>query len=136
MIIDFIPPPKIPTLHSLNKKPTDYTRPFCQHNALVLDEERGMVQCDNCKEEMSPLEALKILCQRVWWEENTRERQLEYDTKRVSKVQVAAFLCLFEAGITPEKFAVRWQKEDEKRKVATIEMKEKEPSVDNGEAAS
>jgi hypothetical protein len=120
-IIEFNP--KTPAIHSLTKKGPDYSNRICQHDALIVDEERGMVKCTPCGEEMSPLEALKVLCRRIWWEENGRERQLEYDAKRVSKVQTAAFQCLFEAGITPEKFAERWKKENEKRKAAAVEMK-------------
>jgi len=119
-IIEFSPKAPAVESHSLTQKRKPLSS--CQHNALVLDAERAMVRCKNCGEEMSPVEALQILCRRIWWEENARERQLEYDAKRVGKVQSAAFLCLFEAGITPEKFAERWKKENEKRKAAAVEV--------------
>lgn len=118
-IIEFKPGQE---LHVLEER-RDRTS-ICRHNALTVDFERGMVTCKNCEKEMSPLQALKILCQAIWWKENERECQIQYDLKRVSKVQTAAFLCLFEAGITPEKYAARWAKEEEKRKTVAVEIKE------------
>lgn len=84
---------------------------YCQHNALIVDERREMVTCKTCGDEMSLLEAMRLLYRRIWWEENSRERQLDYDGKRVSRVQSAAFTCLYEAGVTPERYAERWNKE-------------------------
>jgi hypothetical protein len=105
----------------------------CEHNVLEVDERRGVVICKTCGDEMSPLEALKLLYRTIWWEENTRERQIEYDQKRVSKVQVAALICLYEAGVTPEKYAERWNKEHARR--ATLEIAkvaEKQVAIDGG----
>jgi hypothetical protein len=101
----------IPTQHTLDIDRRHRQYNPCKHNRLLVNEERGLVICQDCEEEMSPLEGMKLLCRRIWWEENIRERQIEYDLKRVSKVQSAALICLYEAGITPEKYVQRWQKE-------------------------
>jgi hypothetical protein len=106
---------EFPSGHSLEcipSSPSRYVRyqgelhaRVCEHNALELDERRGLVICEHCADEMSPLEALKTFARHIWWEENAREREMEHQIKRVSKVQKAALEYLFRAGITPEKYA-------------------------------
>lgn len=114
---------EFPSQHSLDLKRQDsfpvVNRPdgkyfICHHNALEVDEQRGMVTCKHCQTEMSPLEALKVLCFQIWWEENKREREIEYESKRM-KIQREAFRCLFEAGVTAEKYANRLEKFTQER---------------------
>src|SRR6266436_4565373 len=89
------------TKHMLirTRKPSSY----CPHNAMQLNVEERTVTCTTCNEELDPYEALRILAQRTWWEENARERALEQEEKRVRKVQTAAVEHLYAAGVTPEK---------------------------------
>lgn len=115
--------------HSLARKKKKYNFE-CKHDGLLIDEERGLVTCKACKKEMSCLQAMLLLCSRIWWEENTRERQIEYDLKRVTKVQAAALTCLYEAGVTPEKYAQRWQKEQAIRAAKEVQKQAEVPLVD------
>jgi len=111
-----------PAKHSLREKrwPDKKYNP-CYHNQLVIDEDRGVVTCETCSEEMSPLKAMLLLCRKIWWENNIAERQIELDAKRVAKVQSAAIEHLYSAGFTPEKYAERYEKERQKR--AAVEIK-------------
>ena len=93
----------------------------CPHRALILNIEEREVRCKNCEVVLDPYQALETLCSRIWWEENARERQLEYDAKRVSKVQRIAIEHLHATGVTPEKYAIRWAAEEEKRKVIPVD---------------
>ena len=110
-----------PQKHSLRKK-SWHEKKFnpCHHNQLVINEDRGVVTCETCAEEMSPLKAIVLLCSKIWWEQNAEERRIEIDEKRVAKVQTAAIEHLYAAGMTPEKYAARWERERQKRAEAEI----------------
>jgi hypothetical protein len=84
----------------------------CWHNSMTVHPDSRTVTCDECEEELDPIEALLVICRKIWWQENQRERELEYEERRVRKVQAAAIMHLHAAGITPEKYAERWAKED------------------------
>ena len=114
--------------HSLEKKQEPY-KPYCAHPGLVIDRERGIVTCKYCSHEMSPLEGILLLCNKIWWQENNRERRIEYDLKCIAKTQKAAFLRLFEAGVTPEKYAERWAKEESERVQAAVSISEAKSKV-------
>lgn len=118
---------KVATEHSLKRKRKQFND--CKHTALSIDEERGLVTCKTCNKEMSCLEGICMLADRIWWEENRRERQIEYDLKRVSTVQAAAVMCLYEAGVTPEKYAERWNKEHSRRTALEIQKEQISPLV-------
>jgi hypothetical protein len=112
-----------PVTHTLREKRRGIDTPYnpCIHNSLMIDEDRGVVTCKTCEEEMSPLRAMLLMCRRIWWEQNIAERKIELDAKRVAKVQTAAIEHLYAAGITPEKYAERWERERQKR--AEVEIK-------------
>lgn len=80
-----------PLKHTLRKRqyPEKKYNP-CRHSQLVIDEDRGVVTCETCAEEMSPLKGILLLCSKIWWEENIAERRIEIDARRVAKVQTAA----------------------------------------------
>ena len=123
-IIEFKP---APIKHTLRRKRHVYEE--CDHRQLCITDGQSKITCDLCKKEIDPLKAVIILADGLWWEEHRREAQLEYDTKRVTKVQAAAIEHLYAAGITPEKYAARWVKEDEKRKVVELARAEKETKI-------
>lgn len=107
------------------------TVPNCMHNALTVHPDSRTVTCDDCKDEVDPIEALLIVCRKIWWQENGRERELEYEEKRVSKVQAAAIMHLYKMGITPEIYAERWAREDARVKEAEAKLVEQlEASVE------
>ena len=131
--IEFKPRPPQVQIHSLEKsQKRDYSKPYCAHGALLISEQRGVVTCKYCQEEMSPLTGILLLCNRVWWDKQKQENQIEFDLKRVSKVQGAAFKCLFDAGITPDKYAVRWAREDENRRTAAVGIAPSDVQVKEG----
>jgi hypothetical protein len=125
-VVNFKP---CPVKHTLESKPRDWKKPHCDHRQMLIVEKKNIVECKSCGEELTPMEALLIVAREIWWTENARERQVEHDEKRVTKVQTAAVEHLHAAGITPEKYAVRWAKEDEKRKVVELEQAAKQTSV-------
>lgn len=103
----------------LRPKP-DPGRPRCEHSHLLVSERRCTVSCKDCEEALDPLEALLIVAQPKWLEEWACELAIERDVKRVSRVQRAAFQCLYEAGITPERYAAKW-KDKEQAQLAELE---------------
>jgi hypothetical protein len=112
MIIPWPPPIEPPKSSRKLRKVRDWTKPRCDHGALIVSEEERTVHCEKCKVQLDPIQALLVLCQSVWWKEKAEQDKLEYEEKRVSKVQYAAIAHLYEAGVTPEKYAERWAKED------------------------
>ena len=63
---------------------------------------------------------------KVWWEQNHLEAQLEYEEKRVKRVQYAAVASLYEMGITPERYAEKWMAEHARRRAvaATVNIRQ------------
>lgn len=55
-VVDFKPRPKSEASIAIKKRER-----FCPHLSIVIDEERQLVQCQNCSEEMSPMQGLMIV---------------------------------------------------------------------------
>ncbi|SRR6266404_6845736 len=117
--------------HRLTKKRAEYDS--CQHGNLQVDFKLRKVICLLCNKDMDPFDAFEILCQKTWWEEQRREGELEYEEKRVKKVQYAALRALFDMGVTPTKYLERWDAEHARRQAeaATVSIKQ-EPKVFTG----
>lgn len=120
MIVEFHKPP--PVRHLLRKKKREWDG--CRHAEFIINDRAGTVRCGRCNEEVTPFQALLTLCENWWFEANCQEMQIEFDAKRVAKVQGAAIEHLFKMGITPEKYATKWAAENEKHKA--IELKKEE----------
>jgi hypothetical protein len=119
--------------HKLKVKRTTYDA--CQHGHLIVDLKLRKVRCGLCDKDVDVFEALEILCRKAWWEENRLEAQLEYEEKRVKKVQYAAVAALYEMNVTPEKYTEKWAAEHARRQAlaATVNIKqEPTPKVFTG----
>lgn len=100
----------------------------CPHNAMKIHPDARTVTCDACGDEVDPIEALLIVASKIWWQESARERDLKNEQRRVEKVQYAAIAHLYAAGITPEKYAERWARED--RRVKALNSLREEHGTD------
>lgn len=118
MIIPMRPVQQPHAKHSLDRKPKDYSKPFCQHSSLLVDPDKRTVECARCKEILDPINAFLVVCSKLWWEKQAEERQIELDEKRVAKVQKAAVEHLVRAGITPEEYVVRYFEEKARQDAA------------------
>jgi hypothetical protein len=84
---------------------------YCPHTHVVVVEEERKVVCSVCEKEIDPIDALLMISRNLWWQNQAKERELELEEKRVSKVQAAALACLYRAGIGPEQYRIRWEKQ-------------------------
>lgn len=109
--------------HKLSQKKKESD--LCSHGNMTVDFKLRTVTCNLCGKEIDSFEALQILCQKAWWEGNTLDAQLEYEEKRVKKVQYAAVAALYEMGMVPEKYAEKWAAEHVRRQAlaATVSIK-------------
>jgi hypothetical protein len=112
--------------HKLVKKTITFDAYACQHGHLIVDLKLRKVRCSLCDKDIDPFEALEILCRKTWWDENRLEDQVEYEEKRVKKVQYAAVVALYEMNVTPEKYAEKWAAEHARRQAlaATVSIKQ------------
>ena len=111
MVVKFPKQPKlfVKGRHRLKRAPHRITE--CWHNHILIDPYARQVSCGDCQVVLDPIDALMTLTRKTWWELEMAEGKLEYEEKRVQKVQYAAVKALFEMGMTPEKYADRWEKE-------------------------
>jgi len=140
MIIEFKLPKEVPVTpirHDIRRKRELHRG--CLHPAFLVDQEGGKVFCKQCEKEIDPIETLLIVGSALWRNEWKRERDVEDEQKRVSKVQKAAVECLFNAGITPEEYARRFAKLQAERAQAEAakveEIKTKVVPIDSDGAA-
>jgi hypothetical protein len=110
--------------HKLTKKAATWD--VCQHGNLIVDLKLRKVRCGLCDKDVDPFEALEILCRKTWWDENRLECQVDYEERRVKKVQYAAIAALYDMGCTPERYAEKWAIEHARRQAlaATVNIKQ------------
>lgn len=134
MIIKFKPVPveEKAEQHRIIRKPRD----GCAHYlSFLVDGDAGKVFCSACKAEIDPMTALVRIAQASWRAEWSREQQVELEEKRVKRVQKAAIQHLFDAGITPEKYAERWAQLRAESQEKKAEVETKIVSINSDDAA-
>lgn len=91
-------------------KPRDYNKAYCDHAQFRVDRENDTVECGKCGRVLEAMHVLQLLAcseqRRRWWTENREE----HARKLAAKTIKAAVIILRKRAITPERFAVLYEK--------------------------